>query len=502
LLKFIKAHPLASVLIVAMALRLVAVFYSQGFIHSDDHFDTVDVSFEWLRSGLWGQDGFLHWKGDAATTIVRFPLYTLSLYAVMETYRAIGITSLDTMMYGVRLLHALLSLLPVWAIFRIVRRVSGSDDWAILGGLMVALHFAMPFFGVRNLIEMVSGDIWILAIYYLYRYRDASQAKWLYLAGLASGLAWMMRLQMAFAIFPIPFVLWYENRHIRPAMHYTLAVLTMLLISGIADKYLLGYFGASTVNNLNLNVNLGPRYETIPLLYPVVLMIFFVPPFSLVLLFIGCRWSFLRRHLLLATSSLCFIVGHMFHANQQERFMIPIVPALMLLAILALYDRYQEKGYILKSRKLFNWLWGVSLAINLILLVPFTVAYGHKGLIEPLKWMQHISPQPRVLFVQPEVKRWIPINYAGLVPPPHVYLRQWSDFDRLRPNELQLGAFDLFILYPPSPAELPVYLDSVESRYGPLTPVRRFQPSFYDEMFHKLNPHHYCSYEAFVYEPR
>ncbi len=499
--RLIQRHPLAFVLAVALAVRLVAVIYSRGFIHSDDHFDTIEVAYDWLRNGLWGSDGLLRWKDQSGVTVGRFPLYTLFLYAIMKAYHVMGISSLNTMMYGIRLIHALISLLPVWAIFRVTQRVTGQNDWAIIGGLAAGLHFAMPFLGVRNLIEMVGGNIWIVTLYFLYRFRDDKHAGWLYAAGLIAGLAWMIRFQIAFAILPIPLLLWGQSRSLRPALQFTIAVGSMLVLSGIVDALLVGKFAATTINNLAINTRLGPRYGTVPLLSPLVILLAFIPPFSLLLVYLAAASSFWKNHRLLVISTLFFIVIHMLHANQQERFMVPIFPALILIAVLAVWSQFRRRGYVVYNQTIWRYLSWWTLAVNLVLLAFFTGAYGHKGMIEPLVWISRMNPRPRVMVVQPDLKRWMPIDYAGLEPLKRKYVRSWDDLSRVRPEERGPGAFDLFLLYPQNAGDLQAYLDSVQNHYGPVREVGKFPSSWYDRVMHTFNPGHYGRMEAAVYGP-
>lgn len=497
--QYIKAHPLQFVLIVALLVRLAAAIFSQGFIYSDDHYDTVEVSYDWIRHGLWGDDGHLRWKSESAAGVGRFPLYTLSLYGLMKACEAVGITALDKMMYVIRLVHALLSLLPVWAIYRITLQVTRRQSWAVYGGLAAGLHFALPFLGVRNLIEMVGGEFWIVVVYFLYRFLDDQQSKWLSWAAVFSGLAWMIRFQMAFAVAPIPFILWYQTRRVNPAVLFSAGVAAMIVLSGIIDLYFSGTFAASTINDLRINTGLTARYNTIPLMYPLVLLAFFIPPFSLIPAVLAFRPGFWKRHLLLMVSTAVFIAAHMLHGNQQERFMIPVIPVCLLIGILALWDRWQTRGYILKPAGLFAALAGIAVIIDLILLPPITVAYPHKGLIEPLIWMERMNPKPSVLFIQPDMKNWMPTDYARLEPLKRKSVRVWPEIDILRPDETGKHAFDLFVLYPVKPGDREAYLDSIQVRYGPMTLVRNFQPSFYDRLMHRLNPRHYGTYEAWVY---
>ncbi|MBI5266960.1 MAG: glycosyltransferase family 39 protein, partial [candidate division Zixibacteria bacterium] len=327
---FIQRRPLLFVMLAAGAVRLMAVIWSKGFIHNDDHFETVVISQDWLTSGLFGPDGLLHWLTQPASDITRFPLYTLFVYAIMKVESWLGIQSLDAMMYGVRLGHALISLLPVVFIFKTVKLVTRDDRWAVIGGLFAGLYFAAPFLGVRNLIEVVGGEIWLVALYGFYQYAHDKKARWLYFAGLLTGLAWMIRFQIAFAALPIPLVLWYEYRNLRPAIHYCVATGLMILLAWTCDWIFLGRFAGSSLVNFNPRALYDTIYNTIPGMYIVVLLGLFIPPMSLVLVWLAGRPSFVRKHRLLIFSTLSFVVFHWFLRNQQERFLFPILPASIL----------------------------------------------------------------------------------------------------------------------------------------------------------------------------
>jgi len=499
--KFVKAHPLAAVLGAAAAVRLVAVIWSQGFIHSDDYFDTVQVAYSWLVDGFWGEDGFLRWKNKLSPTIGRFPLCNLGLWALMKSCVAVGIQSLNEMMYLVRMVHAMLSLISVWVTFRVTRMVSGLNRWAMLGGLMAGLHFATPFLGVRNLIEVVGGEVWMLVILMFYLYRRDGRSRWIWLAGLATGLAWMIRFQVAFAALPVPFVLWYEENRLRPALQFVTAVAVMLVLSGLVDLALLGTFAGSTIANLRMNVSLPALYNTIPLLYLAILALYFIPPFSFLLAYLVVRPAFVARHRLLAFSSLSFLAFHMLQDNQQERFIFPILPAVMLAAVLAMWEKHRRDGYIIRPRRLLVGTAIFAGMVNLALLLPATVAYGHRGLIEPLKWFERRDPGAVVAFVQPGIKRWVSIEYGGR-DLSRRYIREWSDWAALRGDDPGCRSIDYFVLYPKQPSDLATLLDSVSAASGPMELVFHQAPSWYDRALHRMNPDHNDLFEAFVYRRR
>lgn len=486
------------VLLLALVIRLLAVIFSQGFVHSDDHFDTISVAWDWLHGGLWGEDGNLRWKHQSAETIGRFPLYTLSLLAQMKICRWLGITSLAGMMYFIRLIHALISLLPVWAAFRIVKLSTHSERWGIAAGAITACHFAFPFLGVRNLIEVVGGSLWIAAVWFLYRYREDKKSGWLYLAGLLTGLAWMIRFQIALAVIPVPFILWWETRRIMPAIKYSLSVGAMLIVSGLTDWYLLGRFAGSTITYLTMNLDLPALYRTIPLLYIVLLVVFFVPPLSLISLGLMLKPGFIRQHKLLFWSSVSFVVLQSLHANQQERFIFPILPAFVVLGVLSIWHFKEERPAGSGWPAWFKWSAGVSGALNVALLVFFTFAYGHKGMIEPLKWFERNDPTARVLFFQPEVWRWAPVEYAGngIV---RTYVKEWGEIAKLPVSQQGKTDFDYVVVYPKTDSSLQPGLDSLTVRLGPLEPVFEVSPSYYDQTLRLLNPRHNDNYEAHVF---
>lgn len=493
-----NTHPLATVMVIAVAVRLVAVIFSKGFIHSDDHYDTIATAWDWIANGMTGDDGYLRWKGDNPSHKVgRFPLYVLTQWGIIKSMMAMGVTSLDSIMYVVRALHAAVSLIPVWVGFAITRMVTRSDRWAVAAGLVMALHFALPFLGVRNLIEVVGGNIWMLAIYYLYRWETRRQVTSLYTAGILTGLAWMIRFQIAFAVLPVPFVLWWRDRSLKSAVHYSAGVTIMLLVSGLADWLVLGRFASSTIRNLTMNAGLDAMYDTMPLMYLAVVLVLLIPPTSVVAIWLWMRRSFWSRHTLLMVSFLSFFVFHSLHVNQQERFLFPILPHILLMTVLAIYHKIEHDGHLFRNTAVTRIAAGWAISVNLLLLAFLTPAYGHKGLIEPIMALGHMEPKPRVLIVQPEIRRWTPDSYAG----PGLSRHNIRDWKYLDSSYIDNPRFDYVLMYPVPPSAHQAYVDSVEKILGPVRLAWHVKPSAYDWLLYHLNPRHNRSYEAWIYRP-
>ncbi len=488
-------------MLVAIGLRLPAVIFSKGYMASDDYYETVDVAYRWAHGSMWSPDGHLAWYSTPKGDIARFPLYNLFVYSLIKVGEAFGDGSLDSTMYFVRAIHALLSLLSVWALFKIVEISTGSKRWAMIGGLIAAMQFAMPFLSVRNLIEVVGGHMWILALLALYLYDKEQRTRWVIVAGLLTGLAWMIRFELAFAVLPVPLVLWWVYRKLRPALWYCAAVSFMIFLSGVIDYLLIGQFMASTINRIVLALHSGgmAMYNTTIFIYPLLILCFFVPPFSLLVFWKALRYSFWRNHLILFVSLAFYIGIHTMLVNRQERFMIPMIPALTALIVLALEHWSRAENSFARTKGFRYGIVAPSLVLNSLLLVLFTFNYGKRGLVEPLVEVHKLDSAARVLIVAPEQRSFYPFAYADSddrnLPP----LQSWADFPRPGDPDPLRDSFDYLIVYPPEPSDLPRYLDSLRSAYGTLQEVDHVPPSNLDLILHKLNPAHNRRNEAWVY---
>jgi hypothetical protein len=368
----------------------------------------------------------------------------------------------------------------------------------LIAGLVAAAHAAMPFLSVRNLIEMVSGHFWILSLLLIYRYQSEGRDRNLYLAGLVTGLAWMIRFEIAFAVLPVPFLLWYERKQLRPALVFSSAVLGMLLLSGVVDLYLIGSFAASTVNHVRQVITERPPYMTHLFIYPAVLLAFFLPPLSPLLFYLAGVRRFWVRHRVLLFSSIAFVLAHTLSPSRQERYMIPIVPALVVLLVLAFWWHWSNGGYFFRHKRLLFGLLGTVVVINLLALSPLTINYGHKGMVEPLVQIERNGENAGVVFVSPEEGRIYPYFYGGFGGLRRGYIYDWSDQSLLEEPHTK-RPYTYFIIFPPSERDLPRYLDSLSGHFGPLEEWFYVGPSSIDFLLHRMNPKYNKRNEAWIY---
>ncbi len=91
------------ILFAGLVVRLLAVFFSPGYAFHDDHFEMPELVFRW-QHGI----NFL-WTGSDVHVFSL--IYPGMMYLIFEACGAVGINSPEGMMFVVRVLHALFSLL-------------------------------------------------------------------------------------------------------------------------------------------------------------------------------------------------------------------------------------------------------------------------------------------------------------------------------------------------------------------------------------------------------
>jgi len=153
IIKYFNERPLQAVMLLALFVRLLAVFFAKGYMMHDDHFFTVEPTASWAA----GSD-FNNWLPSSDINnphpgpVSFFYLGFLTLF--FKIFQFIGIENPDTQMYIMRLIHALYSLLIVYYGFKITELLSNKKN-ALLAGILLALIAILPNFSVRNLVETV-----------------------------------------------------------------------------------------------------------------------------------------------------------------------------------------------------------------------------------------------------------------------------------------------------------------------------------------------------------
>lgn len=510
--RLLRERPLLGVVLCALLLRLIAVAFSQGYLAHDDHFETVNIAWSWQHDGIFLEDGSLRWEGKPDFGVIRSAVYNLFLLGLMKVTALVGVPTLEAHMYFNRLIHALLSLLPVIFGYRYLREETDQRT-AVIGGLILAGHFLMPFLAVRNLVEMVSADLLVPGLYYAQRATKATgkNTRFALLGGLFCGGAIMIRYQSAAAIVVVPLAMMIVARNGRdgdstqagagskwfsPALIFAGTLLVMMLLQALLDLWTHGRFWGSFANLVTHigepNVA-GPWYRHLLLLLGVL-----VPPLSIVMIIGLLHKRVIRRHLVLWSALVCFVLIHSIITEKQERFMIPMLPLLIVLGMAALYQLEQGTNLWSRARWLRRICWGVFMVVNLAALSVFTINYGKRGAVSPLVYLSHQPDADRVLIDMTERNLYVPYSYWSNDRSGAVVLRKGGDLDSL------LAASALNPGDPPRYAviyadrDLERHLAALKERLGQYEVVFHGEPSLVDVIANRLNPKYNRRNESWV----
>ncbi len=468
----------------------------------DDHFETVRIAYEGIQNGILNDDGLMVWDVVKPENIGRSPLYVLTLYALMSVQESVGIYSLDSMMYLIRLFHFLMSMLLILYGYRYVYAATESKKYSLLAGMILAGHFLMPYLSARTLIELVSADLLLPAIYLAYQGVKKQNNKMLFLSGILSGLSWMVRFNTGLAVLPIPFAIWFLTKNLRPTIHYCLGILLIFIFSGSLDVVFLGSFGQSSIRIFNVFL----EHVDTPLLpqpfwvYIVLVFGIFIPPFSFYFILSAFRKKILREHLILISSIFSFFVIHSLIASKQERFLIPIFPLLIVWGSIGLFHWIKAGNISVWNKRIFRYSSIFAIAINIIILPIFTLNYAHKGMVEPFVYLSEQDDVNSVLIDQTERRRFMAFSYAGHNRPGFRVLDAWPELEEIKSDSLLLHSINYFIIY--TDVEPVANVDSLVQTFGPIEQVFHSPPSTVDVVLNFLNPKHNHTNEAWVYKTK
>ncbi|MFP4528688.1 MAG: glycosyltransferase family 39 protein [Candidatus Kapaibacterium sp.] len=486
--KFYDERPLLVIMIVAIALRLLAAVFAKGYGMHDDHFGPIEQPYEIMRDpSIWENRGNPH-----GHSIV----YPLAHYVIFSALESVGIADPQAKMYVVRVVHAFYSLLIVLFGYLIALRISGKEA-ARLTGWLLAAFWILPFMSVRNLIEMVTIPP-LMAGFYVALRDDKSRSRWL-LAGALFALSWVFRYQTMIIPAVLFFILGFRRQFREMGLLATGFFAAAVLVQGAADIFAWGYPFASFYTYFFYNAGHSGDYTTGPFYQYLLLIIgLLIPPTSFMLLYgFGRVW---RRHLDIWLPVVAFFVFHSIFPNKQERFILPVIPLIIMLSAVGWTEFTREreigKNWRAAFRSAWRWFW----AVNIVLLAIFTFTYSKKTRVEPLYLLSQKHDVAAVAIVPGEVG-WFFI--------PEYYLNKNVPVYNLTGSG---DAADLAAQLAESGRKMPNYfifygMRDVEGRVDEferemnidLVEVKKISPSLIDDILYMLNPEHNVNQTARIY---
>jgi hypothetical protein len=491
-----SSHPIFVILLVAFVLRLVAVFFSQGYAMHDDHFLIIESSSSWSHGhdyNKWLPATQQDWVDQGLKDEVRPEGHSLVYpgvhYLLFETFNFFGLENPKAQMYVVRFLHALFGVWLVWLVFSFAQRIT-SDYNARMIAWVAAIGWAMAFLSVRNLVEIVCIPFMFLALIQIHKGISKHAVKFGVLAGLYIAIAIAIRYQL-FVFFGVLGIIMLLHKRWLLSLSMLLGfALFFGLLQGLLDYLIWGYPFAEMIEYFSYNSG-DARFDYAEgnasfygLNYWMVLAFVTVP-------LLGAFWFFgyftqWKKHFWLFAPSFAFLTVHMAYVNLQERFIFPIMHLVLILGVVGWNEYKSLSRFWLNNKRLWNGIVTIAVVLNFMLLIFTTTYYGKKARVEASYYITNSNLNIKSVFQEntsDEYIPMIPLHYAGGWDIEFTPIKSENDWK----ENVDIIGFPKLIFFHGA-RDLDERIQVAENYLGRITEVASFQPSWQDRFIQWLNP--------------
>lgn len=406
--KIIPNLTLRQIIFIGLAFRLIAVFYSEGYAFHDDHFEMAELVQRW-KDGV----NFLWTGSDVHVFSLLYPGF---LYLVFDACRAFHIQQPEDIMFVVRLLHALFSLLGIYYAWWLTFRLGNRKDTANIVALLMALFWIFPFMSVRTLREFVCVPFLLAGSFYITA--TPLKVKSIFLGALFFAVAFSIRLQTILVSLGVGVFLLLHKKSFKPALLFALFFLIcFLLTQGLFDFIYYGNPLASILEYTRFNADpanialqpQGPWYQYIG---TVAAVIWIFP-------FLFLTWGFIYSYKksfqvkMMWVGSFLFFAFHCYYNNKQERFILPFIPYFFILGVLGwqyYYSSARKKNWLTQALK-FTILWFLFFNIAGLFITVFS--YSKRSRVEAMIYLRKKGDVTNLLIEGKNGSARPPLFYLG-----------------------------------------------------------------------------------------
>lgn len=491
-------RPLRLVLFVGLFFRLIAAFFSEGYMMSDDHFLVVEIAQGWAHGEDlegWFVDTYEENKSG------RSILYPGLHYLLFKGMDVLGMPSPTFKMLVVRLLHAFYSLLIIFFGFKITERLSDRKTAAHVG-LILAMLWMLPILSVRNLVEMVAIPPLLAATWWVMIANDRKRPfVWYLLAGSMLEVAIALRYQTGLYGLGLGVGLLFNKQGKGMLPLFLGCTLPFLLIHGWIESYIAGvpfgkvrYYIEYNIQHSNSYINL-PSWNYILLIAGVL-----IPPVG-VFLFMGAFKAW-KRYLPLFLGTMFFFAFHSYFPNKQERFMFTMIPMFVILGYMGW--KAMEAGTWWQGKKKFiRGSWTFFWVLNCLVLVLATPQSSKYSRIEVMSYLR----------TKPDLNSFVigASHREGGMLLPRFYLGKYAlyyhikgikpfELTKNRVRHLEPEDRPEYIIFSKRPDEdLTERIAAIEAEWPKLEYDTTITGSLIDRVHYKLNPKHAKNDDMAVY---
>jgi hypothetical protein len=510
LTSYFQSRPLRTILLGAFLIRLVAAFFSPGFLMVDDHFLTIEPAGSWAN-GL-NYNDWLPGIGNNKTRPEGFSFFYLGfLYSFIKFFNAAGIIHPATQMLLVRIIHAAYSVLTVYYSYKISEQISTRKN-AITVGMLLAFIAIMPNFSVRNLVEVVCMPPLLAGVYILIKrvpmrafalgrvrldalvLKNSNETSWLAvaLAGTIMGLAIGIRFQTGLLVACTGVILLFQHSLrafvVFGFMSFVGFFLTqiddVLLWGGEPFQHLRGY--------LEYNKENAHQYPGSPWTYFSLITLFILPPVGLFLCagFIS-SW---KKIAIIVLPAAAFIAFHLFFPNKQERFILPILPFFVIAGTIGWNDISQKWS----TSKWHSIGWKSFWILNTIGMLVLCFTYTKKSRVETMIYLYEAGNCSNFIleYTHKASGAWMPTFYSkckasyyffGKDDNMHAVMQGIPQAAISTANDIMPRSLPNYVLFYDD-KELKERVIRMQQYYPALTYRTTIEPGWFDKLLHAFNP--------------
>jgi hypothetical protein len=492
--KLWEEKPLSLILLAGLFFRLLAAFFSKGYGMSDDHFLVIEVSQSWI------DEAKTNWlPADVSKPSGHSFFYPGLHFLLFSFLKWLGITNPEIKMFVVRLLHAFYSLITVYFGYRIAEKITDKKAAKTIG-LLLSLYFFMPFLSVRNLVEVTCIPPLVYATWLLLNNgnKKISAALW---AGIVLGIAFSIRFQTILFTGGVGLALLFKREIWRALMVGLGFLIAAGLVQGFIDYSIWGKPFVEMQEYINYNILNANNYITQSWYnYFILLFGILVPPLSIALLFGYFKSA--RKQLLLFLPSFVFLVFHSYFPNKQERFILPIIPFIIILGYAGWWQFATQSGYWKLRQHVIRGCWIFFWILNCIALVFVSVAYSKRSRVESMIFLSK----------QTDLKNFImeDSNREGSPLAPRFYLNKWCNyFCVTKVNSAAEVKENCNVLPDKDKPNYVIFIDNtnIDARLAEfrksfpyLIFMTEVEPSFMDKFMHTINPQGNKNQTCYIYK--
>jgi hypothetical protein len=249
---------------------------------------------------------------------------------------------------------------------------------------------------------------------------------------------------------------------------------------GIVDYMIWGYPFAEMYGYVTYNLDEGTRYvpNSNYAMYLLVLIGAFFPVG--ILMMVGFFRTY-KKYLILFLPVLLFIIFHTIYPNRQERFILTILPAFVILGVIG-FEAVRAKPIWEKGWKYCSRIFWI---FNIPLMLAACITYSKKSRVEAMYAIYENELKPERVLLEATGE-----SSCSMLP--RFYAQRWDftqtrrEFEEDHPLVNQGLTYDLIFFYDDS--NLAERVSLYDTIYPKMERIKICEPSYADQLLHWLNP--------------